>query len=61
MYNERRITKNEQRILRQGSGFVPSKVEGRKTKNEIKARARWDEGAFSPELVAPIPTRAFIS
>jgi len=26
----------------------------------IKARAKWDEGAFSPELVAPIPTRAFI-
>ena len=25
-----------------------------------KARAKWDEGAFSPELVAPIPTRAFL-
>ena len=25
------------------------------------ARDRWDEGAFSPELVAPIPTRARIS
>ena len=45
MRNERRITNHEQR----------------KTKNEIKARARWDEGAFSPELVAPIPTRVFIS